>query len=283
MEFLTAIYFKTDLVSLIISSLALAALLVIVVRHASWIWREIDAIKSVVEVIAIIIAGVWAYEVFIYEEFVKPSIEPPIMVITSHVELNGVVADQYTVTIRTTLKNTGKIKTDLMAYWYDIHAKVISSRQDASKNGYYPGLLRHLNQADDDSLRFGGKSYVYTDSDFLEAGLLADNGWWLEPDEEITMTRVVSIPRKYQLAQVGVYARTAVDQSKACLQWEETDKGKAKYRLQPVTYLNTGDGDMTCQAKPGYEKFSKAKHESLRKRYGISTVISKTEIALIAQ
>ena len=78
-------------------------------RHATAIVRD------VVEVVAIVLAGIWALYTFVYEERIKPAGEPASIVVTGSLqrqaERNGLVELAYDVT----LKNTGSTRVYIAA------------------------------------------------------------------------------------------------------------------------------------------------------------------------
>ena len=38
--------------------------------------KELDHIKAVTEILAILVGGAWVYQVFIYDEWIKPALQP---------------------------------------------------------------------------------------------------------------------------------------------------------------------------------------------------------------
>ena len=76
--------------------------------------RRTAIVRDVIEVVAIIIAGFWAFYVFVYENRIKPSFENPDVNVTASMqrlgERNGLVA----VGMRVDLHNLGSVKTNFI-------------------------------------------------------------------------------------------------------------------------------------------------------------------------
>src|ERR1700727_3009702 len=74
----------------------------------------IAIVRDVVEVIAIVAAGIWAFYVFAYENRIKPSMASPEVDITSSIqrlsERNGLIA----VGVRLELRNIGTVKAHFL-------------------------------------------------------------------------------------------------------------------------------------------------------------------------
>lgn len=64
----------------------------------------IATIRDIVEIVAIVAAGVWALYVFVYEQRIKPASEPPAILLTGSMQKvgqhNGLVQISYSATVR---------------------------------------------------------------------------------------------------------------------------------------------------------------------------------------
>jgi len=72
-------------------------------------------IRHAVEAVAIVAAGLWAAYVFIYQERIKPALEPPSLQLTARFDPGTVVRGTRVATLSQTFENTGHVDTDVYA------------------------------------------------------------------------------------------------------------------------------------------------------------------------
>ena len=104
---------------------------------------SMEALNSVVQTLAIVLAGAWAVYTFVYEAKIAPSLAPPSMSVTSALERvgqkDGMVAIRSTVT-RT---NVGQAEVRVLALTYNV-VGVRVRFGEASAAGATPGELPGL-------------------------------------------------------------------------------------------------------------------------------------------
>jgi hypothetical protein len=58
-------------------------------------------VRDIVEIVAIVAAGIWAFYVFVYENRIKPTLQPPDVTITGSIERIGRVHGLDTIRLTT--------------------------------------------------------------------------------------------------------------------------------------------------------------------------------------
>jgi hypothetical protein len=87
---------------------------------------RIAIIRDIVEVVAIIAAGIWAFYVFAYENSFKPAHAPPVINVTTTIqslsEHDGLIA----LRIRTELRNNSTVAVRLLAFALTLYGQRIT-------------------------------------------------------------------------------------------------------------------------------------------------------------
>ncbi|HEX3469268.1 MAG TPA: hypothetical protein VHT05_14405 [Candidatus Elarobacter sp.] len=96
------------------------------IRLADDVWATV---RHVVEVVAIVAAGLWGFYVFIYQERIKPASEPAALAPSVAVERVGRDARRDVLRISVTLRNTGKTEFDIAADAYNVWGERYGTRQ----------------------------------------------------------------------------------------------------------------------------------------------------------
>ena len=101
--------------------------------------------RHVIEGVAIVAAGLWAFYTFIYQEHIKPAGEPAALAPKIVVERLGRDATRDIVSVKLQLRNVGKTEIDIAAEAIDIYGirygdKAIDSRK---KRGAQVALFTH--------------------------------------------------------------------------------------------------------------------------------------------
>ena len=253
----------------------------VIYMSTKWHWfkEEKETIKTTTEILAVLVAAVWVYETFIYSEWIKPALQPPHVVLKSSAEVIGKKGNFHIVKIESSLKNTSKIKVDILSYWMDVYAYSIVPTND--KQAFTSNLIAELNAEKITRQNVYARDYAQSsDSEIIQ---IFNDDWWLEAEEDISAVRTVFISDKYDVAQIYLHARTTKNKHHICLQWGVNDaNGEKRGEVKPLTYLKTG-GKEKCRKEDGYDKFDakNSEHLALRNKYGLSTTESKIELPLI--
>jgi len=73
-------------------------------------------VRDIVEIVAIVAAGIWAFYVFVYENRIKPTLQPPDVTITGSIERIGRVHGLDTIRLTTAVNNVGSTAIIFLAY-----------------------------------------------------------------------------------------------------------------------------------------------------------------------
>ncbi|CAO4135529.1 hypothetical protein [Methylorubrum extorquens] len=81
---------------------------------------DAERINTLVQTLAIIGAGVWGVYTFIYEARIKPSLEPPAVSVTTHLEKAGERNDHVAIRSTVTRKNVGQTGVRILGLVYNV-------------------------------------------------------------------------------------------------------------------------------------------------------------------
>ncbi|MBV9233743.1 MAG: hypothetical protein JO030_06860 [Candidatus Eremiobacteraeota bacterium] len=87
-----------------------------------------EQIRTVVEIVAILAAGLWALYTFVYEQRIKPLAEAPSFSIAIRVEQNPASGGVVFLTIRKRIENTGNVPIDVAAEALSVYGETIAKR-----------------------------------------------------------------------------------------------------------------------------------------------------------
>jgi hypothetical protein len=99
-------------------------------------------VRHVVESIAIIAAGLWAANVFIYQERIKPMLEPPSLQPTVTFEPGKTIGSTRVAQLHVALTNTGSVDTDVYADTASVFGDRFAPAAPAPQPSYEPGSAR---------------------------------------------------------------------------------------------------------------------------------------------
>jgi hypothetical protein len=103
-------------------------------------------IRHAVEAIAIVLAGLWGLYVFVYQERIKPALEPPSLQLTAQLEAGKVVRGVRVAQLNFQIQNTGHGLTDVYAESLNVYG----DRYDLSKDPSRPNVRAGKGALDDD-------------------------------------------------------------------------------------------------------------------------------------
>lgn len=160
-------------------------------------------VRAVVEVIAILAAGIWAFYVFAYENRIKPSMASPDVDVTATIrrlsERNGLIA----VDVRLQLQNIGSVRATFLGVALNVYGQRIVATQP------HPVSVTHSIRYQLDAFyRTTAPVPVYT---YAYVTALGDpssgQGTELDPGTTIANDRTFYVPKdRFDLLTVGVDA-----------------------------------------------------------------------------
>jgi hypothetical protein len=160
-------------------------------------------VRHIIEALALVAAGAWAFYTFIYQEKIKPAHEPATLVVTITVQRVGQDRTRDVLDVSVNWHNTGKTGIEVAAdgfnVWGDRYAQAVSRTYQSVGNKYILAnddrlvsheLIRAFGELRDTAI--GGMHGVHTT---------------IEPDNIITVQYTVVIPRgKYDVIEAQVLA-----------------------------------------------------------------------------
>lgn len=87
-----------------------------------------EQVRIIVEIVAIVAAGIWALYTFVYEQRIKPLAEAPSFSITTLVEQSATTNGVVFLTVRKRLENTGNVPIDVAAESLSVYGEQIAKR-----------------------------------------------------------------------------------------------------------------------------------------------------------
>jgi hypothetical protein len=159
-------------------------------------------LRHIVEAVAILAAGIWAFYTFVYQEKIKPANEPAALNLTLEVSSLGHDSDRDYVNLTYTMRNTGKTEIDIAADAYNIWGErfgpglVVRGRVLPASRKYdndIPIVLRRLvaSQVELRAMAVGGTHSMHA---------------IIEPGASETVARVFAVPRRaYDLFHAQVF------------------------------------------------------------------------------
>ena len=160
-------------------------------------------VRHLVEVLAIVAAGIWAFYTFIYQEKIKPAGEPAALDDTITVQQIGHDRTRDVLDIAMHFHNYGKTEIDIAAdgynLWGDRYATTITHHVSGPAND------RTIGTDDAQISHHLISSFVELRQDAV--GGQSNKNTTIEPGGIITITKVVVIPRGvYDVLHAQVYA-----------------------------------------------------------------------------
>jgi len=159
--------------------------------------------RHIIEAVAIIAAGLWAFYTFIYQERIKPAAEPAALSDTISVHRLGRDAKRDILGITLSYHNAGKTEIDVAADAYNV---VGVRYADASK----PFDVRKSNREDSgDDVPTTSTHLIRAFAELRDAAIGGQPGFHiiLEPGDTLTDDEVVTVPRgAYDLIRAQIIA-----------------------------------------------------------------------------
>lgn len=96
---------------------------------------RVATIRHIVEIVAIVAAGIWAFYTFIYEERIKPAHEPLESIETVTMHREGRIRDLDIIRVRVTIQNVGKTQFDTVATSLNVVGYRYATARRSAKSG----------------------------------------------------------------------------------------------------------------------------------------------------
>jgi hypothetical protein len=159
--------------------------------------------RDVIEIVAIIAAGAWAFYVFIYENRIKPSFAKPDINVTASIqrlgERNGMIA----IGLRTDFHNVGTVKAHFLGMAVNVYGQRILRSKPDPRSEHTPLTYEYKGY-----YRVGPRVPVYTYAYVTRLGdPSTGQDTEIDPGTTISNYRAFYVPQgKFDLLTVGIDA-----------------------------------------------------------------------------
>ncbi|HTX59813.1 MAG TPA: hypothetical protein VMH02_09035 [Verrucomicrobiae bacterium] len=160
-----------------------------------------DRFKAAVEIVAIVLAGAWAFYQFIYEDKIKPFMQTPSLTVTTTLEKLGTRRGWQAVRATCTVLNDSKIRVSILARTDTlVGSSVVAS---PLRGGF---VLKDGTWNVNRSYHLSKPAFLQSHSMFFSGDARSANRrLWLEPGDTFTQTNVYFVPiAKYDVLRYDV-------------------------------------------------------------------------------
>lgn len=203
-----------------------------------------ERINTLVQTLAIIGAGAWGVYTFIYEARIKPSLEPPAVSVTTHLEKAGERNNHVAIRSTVTRKNVGQTSVRILGLTYNVIGIRARFEENSTQIIIPDGLEKadHVAAARDYSLSEPGTVILHQGMLFAGATEQKTEPSDLNPGESVSRDLIVYADRtQYDFVRFEVnLAYTKEDDPPVKLHFEVN--GQGSLMLNPSA---------NCQAEPG--------------------------------
>ena len=159
-------------------------------------------LRHVVEAVAILAAGIWAFYTFVYQEKIKPANEPAAVNLSVTVSSLGHDSDRDYIRLAYVIRNTGKTEIDIAADAFNVWGERYGP-QSVVRRQAQPALRRY-----DANIPIVSGRLIASRVELraLAVGGNTDMHMIIEPDASETVAKVFAIPRRsYDLIRAQVF------------------------------------------------------------------------------
>jgi hypothetical protein len=159
-------------------------------------------LRHVVEAVAILAAGIWAFYTFIYQEKIKPANEPAAVNLSVSVSSLGHDSDRDYIQLSYVIRNTGKTEIDVAADGYNVWGERYGP-QPLVKRRSQPAFLSY-----DANIPIASRRLIASRVELRAraAGGNPDMHMIVEPDASERVIKVFAVPRRaYDLIHTQVF------------------------------------------------------------------------------
>jgi hypothetical protein len=144
-----------------------------------------EKFKASVEVVAIVLAGVWGFYQFIYEDKIKPFSETPSLTITVKLEKLGTHGPWQAIRGTETVVNDSKIRVSILARTINIYGLDVVAKP---KNG--PFALEDDTWNVNHSYRIDNPILLQSHAVLFSGSRNGNGRWWLQPGDTSTRSAI---------------------------------------------------------------------------------------------
>jgi hypothetical protein len=137
--------------------------------------------RDLVEIVAILAAGIWAIYVFAYEQRIKPAGEPPSILLLGSLHQLGAHDGLVQVGFKGDIRNTGHTNVAIVAVGFVANGLRYTTKGTPSENRIAPGLNTYQRDA-----RIGSRTLIYRQVELTRfVDKRYEGGITISPGEEV--------------------------------------------------------------------------------------------------
>ena len=172
--------------------------------------NPIATIRDIVEVVAIVAAGIWALYVFAYEQRIKPSSEPPELLVTGALHKLGVHNRLVQLAYNVTVRNVGHADVYIIGAAFVADGITYSAAGAPMTYEPAPGLTTYVRDA-----RVASRTLVYRTMELTRyASKQFNGGFDLSPDQQLPYSGIFLVKQNafdsVELFGSMAYAKTGI-------------------------------------------------------------------------
>jgi hypothetical protein len=199
-------------------------------------------LRHIVEAVAILAAGIWAFYTFIYQEKIKPANEPAAMNLNIAVSSLGHDSARDYLSLALVFRNTGKTEIDIAADAYNIWGERYGSEPLVRRR------LQPTSRSYDANIPVVSRRLIASFVELREFAVGGKRGQHMiiEPGASETITRVFAVPRRaYDLIRAQSFAVPVKTSNSAHVPVAVVEGPAGGYTLKPADPIfeddNTAD------------------------------------------
>lgn len=158
--------------------------------------QKAESVSHIVQALAILAAGFWAFYTFIYEDRIKPASEPPITSITTSLTPVGKKGSLVAIQAKTQLRNIGKVRIRLLADTFNVVGITIQTGRSEEKHS---GSIKSSLYSKE-----VGTQVLMKSGELLKGATVDPNGsYYLDPNESVNKDFIIYVPdNKFDLIRM---------------------------------------------------------------------------------
>jgi hypothetical protein len=189
-------------------------------------------VRHIVEALAIVAAGAWAFYTFFYQEKIKPASEPPALSPSITITRLGRDAQREILNVSVSYHNVGKTELDIAADTVNVWGIRYRPRDEAQVD------RRRYSQSYVVSMPEASHRLILSATEFRDGAQNGKRGWHnvVEPDATTTVSTVIAIRRgQYDLIHAQIVAvPVKLDQASVRISATEEKGGGTFLRPDPA-------------------------------------------------
>lgn len=157
---------------------------------------RIETIRSLVEIVAIILAGIWVFYEFIYINKIVPANEPALINVISEVESTKFKSDMVAITIKLSLHNESQFNLDNIVSFFNVKGYKVNRKE----NDNYSDVVSEF---DASTGKFStSRGFYLLECKGIASGIVLYNEWTVRKNSKLKDSIVLIVPNDLDYIRV---------------------------------------------------------------------------------